>query len=122
MVKDQEGIIICDLNFLNTPKILVNLKYNPLYPYYKELESVSPGSIFVDTSKTEPKGFVGSNRVEYFGLLTKPGSSILEQIRGVFNNTTSEPSTSNNKRKRLTLQEESNKKRQEDSFLQRLCL
>lgn len=110
MVIDQEGLIICDLDYANTPKILVNLKHNPLYPYYKELESVSAGSIFVDTSNTEPKGFVGSNRIEYFSSLANRDSSILEQTRGAFKNT-SESGPSNNKRKALDLQEGSNKKR-----------
>jgi hypothetical protein len=111
MVKDQEGTIICDLNYSNTPKNIINLRYNPLYPYYKELESVSAGSTFVDTSNSEPKGFVGSNRVEYFSSLAKPGSGILEQTRGAFTNSSGESSTSTNKRKGVNFQEGSNKKR-----------
>lgn len=106
MVKDQEGLIICDLIYPDTPKTIVNLKHNPIYPYYKELESVSPSSIFVDTSNTEPKGFVGSNRVEYFSSI-KLSSDILEQTRGAFDTSTE----SNNKRKGSNFQEGSNKKK-----------
>lgn len=100
-------LFIQDLDYADTPKTIINLKHNHLYRYYKQLESVSSGSIFIDTSNTEPKGFVGSNRVEYFSSSTKPSSDILEQTRGAFDNLIE----SNNKRKGSNLQEGSNKRR-----------